>query len=123
MEKFPKVFSSLVTSMVRVGEESGNLSESLRVIGVQLGNSYALHKKVKGAMMYPSIVISAMIIIGILMFIYVVPTLTATFKDFESELPKSTQLIIFISDSLAAHTLLTFLFIFGAVTVLVLIVF
>lgn len=120
MENFPKVFSSLVTSMVRVGEESGNLSESLQVIGTQLSNSYALRKKVKGAMMYPSIVISAMIIIGILMFIYVVPTLTATFKDFGSELPKSTQLIIFISDNLAAHTLLTFLSMFGAVTFLVL---
>ncbi len=118
--KFPKIFSPLMISMVRVGEESGNLSESLRVVGVQLNNSYTLRKKVKGAMMYPTVVMAAMVIIGILMFMYVVPTLTATFKDMEAELPKSTQVVIFISDTLAAHPLLVFGLIFGfAIAVIV----
>ncbi len=115
LEKFPKIFSPLMISMVRVGEESGNLSESLRVVGVQLSNSYTLRKKVKGAMMYPAIVMAAMFIIGILMFMYVVPTLTATFKDLDTELPKSTQLVIFISDTLAAYPLLVFGLIFGLI--------
>ena len=104
-EKFPKIFSKLMTAMVRVGEESGNLSESLNVIGDQLEKSYSLKKKIKGAMMYPIIIIIVMIIIGILMMIFVVPTLTATFKDFDMELPWSTQLIIFISDTMAAHSI------------------
>ncbi len=109
LEKFPKIFSKLMTAMVKVGEESGNLSESLNVIGSQLEKSYSLKKKIKGAMMYPVIIMIVMIIIGVLMMIFMVPTLTATFKDFDMELPWSTQLIIFISDTLAAHSIATLL--------------
>lgn len=108
LQKFPKVFSPLMIAMVRVGEETGNLSDSLRVVGIQLGNSYSLRKKVKGAMMYPTVVMFAMFVIGILMFTFVVPTLTATFKELDTELPKSTQLIIFISDLLSENPLMVF---------------
>ena len=108
LQKFPKVFSPLMISMVRVGEETGNLSESLRVVGIQLSNSYTLRKKVKGAMMYPAVVMFAMFVIGILMFTFVVPTLTATFKDLDTELPKSTQLVILVSDLLSENPLLVF---------------
>ncbi|MBU1519157.1 type II secretion system F family protein, partial [Patescibacteria group bacterium] len=95
LSKFPQVFSPLIISMVRVGEESGNLSESLLIVSTQLSKNNALYKKVKGAMIYPAFVIGVMVIIGILMFIFVIPTLVATFKDFGATLPKSTQLIIF----------------------------
>lgn len=105
MAKFPKIFSSLFVSMVRAGEESGSLSQSLLIVGDQLEKSYTLKKKIKGALIYPSVVISALIIIGILMFIYVVPTLTDTFKSLKVELPTSTKVIIFISDVLGNHLL------------------
>ena len=105
MRKFPSIFSSLFIAMVHAGEESGKLVESLNVVGKQLEESYNLRKKVKGAMMYPSIVVFAMVIIGILMFIYVVPTLTSTFKEFNVELPISTKIIMGISDFLVAHTI------------------
>lgn len=109
MKKHPKVFSSVFSAMVHAGEESGTLTASLETIGGQLDKSYKLRKKIKGAMMYPSIVISAMIIIGILMMIYVVPTLTATFKDLDAELPASTEFVIFISDLLANNALMVLL--------------
>ena len=108
LAKFPKAFSSLFVSMVRAGEESGSLSGSLKIVGDQLEKSYILKKKIKGAMMYPIIVVGAMFMIGVLMLIYVVPTLTATFKELEVELPASTKLVIAISDFLAEHTLLSF---------------
>jgi len=108
LNKFPKIFASLVVSMVRVGEESGKLAESLRIVSNQLSANNALYKKVKGAMIYPICVFCTMIIIGILMFIYVIPTLLVVFKDFDIALPKSTQLIIFISDSFTKHTILIF---------------
>ena len=103
MEKFPKIFSSLFISMVRAGEESGGLSEALLVIGNQLEKSYLLKKKIKGAMIYPSVILSALVLIGILMFIFVVPTLASTFKDLHTTLPLSTQIIIGLSDFLSAH--------------------
>lgn len=105
MKKFPNVFSQLFIAMVHAGEESGQLVETLGVVGKQLEQSYTLRKKIKGAMMYPSIVLLAMLIIGILMFIYVVPTLTGTFKEFDIELPMSTKIIMGLSDFLVAHTI------------------
>ncbi|MCK5096106.1 MAG: type II secretion system F family protein [Candidatus Pacebacteria bacterium] len=105
-EKHPKVFSSLEIAMVRVGEESGNLAESLDSIAIQLEKSYNLRKKVKSAMMYPSIIMGVMTIIGGLMFVFVVPALTATFEDLDTELPQSTQLIITMSNILKEHSIL-----------------
>lgn len=118
--KFPKVFSSLFVSMVRAGEESGNLSDTLSVIGLQLEKSYTLRKKIKGAMIYPAIVISAMVIIGVLMLIYVVPTLVATFQELGGEMPASTRFIIFLSTVLSDHL---FLFIIATAGVIASLVF
>ncbi|MEK7130832.1 MAG: type II secretion system F family protein, partial [Patescibacteria group bacterium] len=117
MKKFPKIFSKLFIAMVKTGEESGKLSESLQLAGLQIEKDYTLMKKVKGAMMYPSIILVAMVLIGIFMFIYVVPTLVSTFKELNMNLPFSTKIIIFISDSITKHTLL---FVFSFLTVIVL---
>ncbi|MFA6393180.1 MAG: type II secretion system F family protein [Candidatus Paceibacterota bacterium] len=106
MKKYPKIFSGVFVSMVHSGEESGNLPRTLGDIGVTLKKSYDLNRKIKGAMIYPSIIVSAIFIIGVLMMIFVVPTLTKTFKDIGTELPSSTKFIIFISDSLSQHFLL-----------------
>lgn len=106
MAKFPKVFSPIFVSMVHAGEESGGLADSLLVIGNQLEKSYQLRKKIKGALIYPTVVISTLIVIGILMFIYVVPTLAATFKELNTELPTSTKFIMWLSDFLSNHLLL-----------------
>lgn len=108
MAKYPKIFSTLFVSMVKAGEESGKLSDTLNDIGISLEKSYNLTRKVKGAMMYPAIIMSAMVLIGILMLIYVVPTLTGTFKELKIALPASTQFVIFISDAFSAHPLVVF---------------
>lgn len=106
--KFPKIFSPLFVSMVRAGEESGKLGESLRIVADQMDRSYALQRKIRGAMMYPGIILSVMIIIGILMLIFVVPTLTATFNDLAVELPASTRLVISVSDAFRDNPVLIF---------------
>ena len=119
MKEFPKVFPPLFVSMVGAGEESGNLADSLLIVGNQLEKTYLLKKKIKGAMIYPAIVISAMIIIAILMFIFVVPTLSETFKSMNVELPTRTAIIIGISEFLANHGILALLIAVIVVTVLV----
>lgn len=119
MEKSPETFSRLAVSMTRAGEESGSLSATLAEIGENMKKSYALRKKIKSAMTYPIIIICAIFIVGVLMLIYVVPTLTNTFKDIGADLPKSTQTIIFISDFLKNHTLVFFLVIFAIVVLFV----
>ncbi|MBU1160082.1 type II secretion system F family protein [Patescibacteria group bacterium] len=106
MKQHPRVFSTLFSAMVKVGEETGRLSESLILISEQMEKDHTLRKKIKGAMIYPSIVITAMVLIGILMMIYVVPTLTATFEELEVQLPLSTRIIIMISNFFVNHTIL-----------------
>lgn len=98
--RYPKIFSSLFTAMVRAGEESGKLVESLRVVGAQMESSYILKKKIRGALIYPVIIIVVLIVVGILMLIYIVPTLSETFKDLGADLPASTKAIIGFSDFL-----------------------
>lgn len=106
MKQYPRVFSSLFTAMAKVGEETGKLSESLTLISEQLEKDNAIRKKVKGAMMYPAIIVTVMIIIGILMLVYVVPTLVSTFEELGVELPMSTQIIIALSKFFIEHTIL-----------------
>ncbi len=101
----PKVFDDLYIAMIRAGEEAGNLSESLRTLAIQMERSTTLKKKIKGAMIYPSIVITVMIIIGILMMIFVLPSITGIFKQMGTELPATTQFMISASDFMVAHTI------------------
>jgi len=103
MKKYPKVFSGIFVPMIHAGEESGSLPKTLKEVGLSLKKTYDLNKKIKGAMTYPSIILFAMVVIGIFMMVFVVPTLTKTFKDLGSELPTSTKIIIWISDSISQH--------------------
>lgn len=106
LSAYPKVFSELFIAMTKAGEESGSLANSLSVVGLQMERSEELVRKVRGAMIYPSIVITAIIIVGILMLIYVVPTLTSTFTQLGVKLPLATQLIVSLSNFLVSNVVL-----------------
>ena len=107
MAEYPKVFPQIFVSMVHAGEESGRVADALTTVATQLDQAYQLKQKVKGAMMYPSIIMGAMVIVGVLMMMFVVPTLTATFVELNVDLPKSTQLIIVISDFMKNNIIAT----------------
>ncbi len=104
---YPKVFSELYVAMVRAGEESGGLSEALQTLSIQMERSSSLKKKIKGAMIYPAIVIIILVIIGILMMIYVMPSITGTFKSLNVDLPMTTSALIAASDFMVANTIST----------------
>lgn len=105
LAKFPNVFIPLFVAMVRAGEESGGMSGALKEIAMHLEKSYIMMKKVRGAMMYPAIIICAVVVIGILMLIFVVPTLISTFKELNVELPASTRFVIFISNLFTEYSI------------------
>ncbi len=119
LQAFPETFSPLYVAMVRAGEESGGMVPALQTIALQLQRSSSLKKKIKGAMIYPAIVISVMCLIGVLMMIYVVPTLTSTFKQLNIVLPLTTRIVILVSDFLSENGLLTLagviLFVLGVI--------
>ena len=118
LAKFPHIFSGLFVAMVRSGEEGGSLPDSLSVIADQTERMYQLKKKIRGALIYPAIIVIAIIGIGVLMMIYVVPTLAQTFAEVNAQLPASTQVIIAISNFLTQYTVLA---IGGAIAFLALI--
>lgn len=111
----PEVFSDLYIAMIKSGEESGNLAESLKTLSVQMERASNLTKKIKGAMIYPSIVMIVMVIIGILMMIFVMPQITGVFKGMSLDLPPTTKFLIATSDFFAEHTLVTLGILLGSV--------
>ncbi|MBI4093602.1 type II secretion system F family protein [Candidatus Kaiserbacteria bacterium] len=117
--KFPRIFSNLFAAMVRSGEEGGSLPDALSVVSEQMERMYQLKKKIRGALIYPAIIVVAIIGIGTIMMIYVVPTLAQTFEEMNAQLPFTTRVIIGISDFLVEHTVLV---IAGAVGLLALLI-
>lgn len=115
MGEYPKVFSHIFVSMVEVGELSGNLEKSLEYLRIQLQREADLKSKTKGAMIYPGVIISAMVIIGVVLSIFVLPKLTATFKDFNTQLPLTTKAVILFADFMAAHSVIVIGLIVGVV--------
>lgn len=116
LAQFPSVFSKLFVAMTKAGEESGKLSDTLAVVAKQMETSNTLTKKVKGAMIYPCIILTAIVIIGILMLMFVVPTLSATFKSLGVALPLSTRIIVGSSDFMVHHAIIVILLLVALVT-------
>jgi len=106
LKDFPEVFDDLYVAMIKAGEESGELAGTLETLSQQMERSSNLKKKIKGAMIYPGIVISVMVLIGVLMMMFVVPTITDIFKDLGSDLPAMTQILINVSDFFSTHPFL-----------------
>lgn len=106
---YPAVFPKIFIAMVKAGEESGSLTESLLVVALQMERSEELVRKIRGAMIYPAIVLSAVLIVGILMLIYVVPTLTSTFTSLGVQVPLATRIIVALSNFMVANVLFVLL--------------
>ncbi len=107
LSKYPGIFDELFVNMIRVGETGGNLEEVLNILAVQLEKEHELMRKVKGALVYPAVILVAMVGIGIIMMIYVVPQITGVFKDLNAELPPTTQFIIDASNFMREHFILS----------------
>lgn len=107
LQKFPGTFSNLMVAMVRAGEEGGDLPQALNTVSDQMERMFNLKKKVRGALMYPSIILIAILGIGVIMIVQVVPTLSQTFKEMGAELPAMTKVVIAISDFIINNSLST----------------
>ena len=91
------------------------MADALKILSVQMERASQLKKKIKGAMIYPAIVLTVMVIIGIVMMIYVMPSITSTFKSLGSDLPPTTQALIATSEFMNEHTALTLAGLIGTV--------
>ena len=99
--QYPDIFSELFSNMVKIGEESGTLEQVLSHLTVQLEREHDLKSKVQGALLYPAVIVTTMIGVGILMLVTVVPQLAETFRDLNIRLPLTTRLVIAFATFLA----------------------
>lgn len=104
---YPEHFSVIFVGLVRAGEVSGTLEETLKNLGDQLMRDYDLTRKVRSAMVYPAILLGASIGIIILILTFVLPRLAVSFGQANIQLPLLTSLIIKMSFLLSAHKFLT----------------
>src|SRR5437588_8931909 len=106
LQKHPKAFSRLFVCMVAAGEKGGLLAEILGRLATYLENTARLRKKVKSAMMYPTVVTVVAILITIFLLVKVVPVFGEIFASFGAELPAPTQALINISNIVKHYLIL-----------------
>src|SRR5437667_4343407 len=105
LQKHPKAFSRLYVCMVAAGEKGGLLAEILARLATYLENAARLRKKVKSAMMYPTVVTVVAILITIFLLVKVVPVFGEIFASFGATLPAPTQFLINVSDVVKKYLL------------------
>jgi type IV pilus assembly protein PilC len=100
LAKHPKIFSRIYVSMVEAGEAAGILDNVLDRLATQIEKEANLKRKVKGAMVYPTMVISFAFLVLVAMLLFIVPIFQKLYKQFNGSLPKLTQFMISASELL-----------------------
>ena len=100
LDRFPKLFSPFFVNMVKSGEASGTLSESLNYLADHLEREYHLFSKLKGAMIYPAMILFVSVAVLLLMMFFVIPKLAQVLTQTGQELPTITRVVIGLSDFL-----------------------
>ena len=94
ISRHPQIFSSFYVAMVKAGEVSGTLSESLEYLAEHLEREYHLTAKMRGALMYPSLIIFVVFLVLALMIFFVIPHLSEVLIGTGQELPAVTKMVI-----------------------------
>lgn len=97
LKRHPKLFDELYVNLVAAGETAGVLDDILQRLAVYIEKNMKLKKKVKGAMIYPGIVVSVAIIVVAVILIFVIPVFAAIFTDMGVPLPLPTRIVIVLS--------------------------
>jgi type II secretory pathway component PulF len=100
LSAYPQTFNNLYISLVKAGELSGALDDSLMYLATQLEKDYDLRSKVIGALTYPVFIVGALFVVGVLMFIYILPPLVAILQESSVELPFTTKILIGVTNTL-----------------------
>ena len=105
LEKFRNVFGDLFINVIKVAETSGTLPENLLYLGDELHKKEMLRKKVKGALIYPVIILIATIIIAVTMIVFVFPKILPLFQSAHVQLPLTTRILIGVSNAFTNYRL------------------
>ncbi len=96
--KHPEVFNKIFIALVTAGEASGTLDDALKRIADQQEKDAAMVSKIRGAMVYPGIVLAVMVAVGVFMMVTIVPQVAKLYSDMKKTLPVLTSILIEISN-------------------------
>ncbi len=116
--KHPKVFSNLYVQLIRAAETGGVLDVVLQRLATYLEKMDSIQRKIKGALVYPSIVIGVAVMVLAVVIIFVVPVFAEMFKDMGTTLPTLTQLVVDTS-AFIRHNVLFIIIAIGAIVFLI----
>jgi len=119
MAKFPVQFDELYCNLVKAGESAGVLDTVLDTVATYKENIETIKGKIKKAMFYPTAVLAVAFLVSTILLIFVVPQFEAVFKNFGSELPAFTQMIVNMSRFLTAHWFIMLLWVAGTIAALI----
>ncbi len=108
MERHPKIFNRLYVAMVEAGEAAGILDQVLDRVAFQIEKETQIKRRVKGAMVYPTVVISFATLVLIFMLLFIVPVFVKVFDSLNGELPKLTQIVMDMSNALRHYWFIIF---------------
>ena len=94
LKAYQNIFGPLYVNMIAAGEASGTVNDALKILAQQLKNDHELRSRVRGALVYPAVIIVAMGAIGALMLVFVIPSLQEVFDDLDADLPITTKIIL-----------------------------
>ncbi|KOS62787.1 type II secretion system F family protein [Lysinibacillus agricola] len=96
--KHPKVFPVLFVNMMRAGEVTGSIDDTLDRLAGTLEKQYKIKKKIQSTMIYPAILSFLTVVVGMFLMVFIVPTIMEAFKDMDLEMPFITVIVVGISD-------------------------
>lgn len=108
MGKHPKIFTRTYIALVKSGEVGGVMDTVLLRLADTLEKQQEFKGKVKGALIYPAIIVIGMFIVSLIMMIFVIPRLTSLYEEFDAELPLPTRILIGISDFMIQYWYILF---------------
>jgi len=94
LARFPEIFSTFFIAMIKAGEVSGKLSETLDYLAGHLEREYYLNSKIKGAMIYPALILLVVFVVLLIMNYFVIPQMAGILTSGEGELPAVTKAVI-----------------------------
>jgi type IV pilus assembly protein PilC len=103
MHKFPKVFPSIYVNIVRVGEQSGTLSQTMLDLADHLEDSEQFKRKVNGALIYPKIILAVMVTFIFVLALFVMPRILTIFTSMGAKIPLPTQVMIAVTKFINTH--------------------
>lgn len=116
---YPDVFDKGFINMLRAGEISGKLVGTLEHIAKKLKQDYELVSRIKAAMMYPAVIFAALILVGLLMLIFVVPKIADVFVRLNVDIPLPTKILLFTSNIFIGKPLISFSILIALVIIFV----